>query len=196
MLVVKQAHRQPCHSKSLPPRRQSSRHRWLSSAARGSGSGTRTLGHHILYSAAHATAIHPVSGIPQVGLSPQQAESTSNTGNADQHKRAVQHRRRLTFTTVSVGHRRWRPGAQQSAGSATATAQQGQHNHGANTHKAENRFAHRHRRNAGRITVVDINIAAVSTLLDNAVVDGAICRHQSSCQKGKAQGVQCRIPVS
>ena len=63
-------------------------------------------------------------------------------------------------------------------------------------HKAENRVAHCHTRNVGRTIVFDINIAAISALLDNAVVDGAICRHQSSCQKGKAQGVQCRIPVS
>ena len=56
----------------------------------------------------------------------------------------------------------------------------------------ESRGAHRHRRNAGRITVVDINLPAVSALLDIAVLNGAVCRQASEqLAKGKAQGAQC-----
>ena len=71
-----------------------------------------------------------------------------------------------------------------------------QHNHGANMCKAESRGAHRHRRSAGRTIVVDINLAAVGALLDDAVLDGAVCRQASEQlakgkAKGKAQGAQC-----
>ena len=43
-------------------------------------------------------------------------------------------------------------------------------------------------------STLNIDLAAVSTLLDDAVVNGAVCRSRASEQltKGKIQGAQCR----
>ena len=122
-----------------------------------------------------------MSAIPQAWLSPQSAESAYSPTHVNQHKRAVHlDKAIMTPMTCDRGSQPqlfwWATGGgglQHSTGTSSAwaaeclEAQQGQQNHGANVHKAENRVAHRDRRNAGCITVVDIDVAAVGALLDD-----------------------------
>ena len=49
---------------------------------------------------------------------------------------------------------------------------------------------------AGAFSTLNINLAAVSALLDEAVLDGAVCRHQEQLTRCKTQEAQCRILMS